>query len=226
MAKAAKKPAKAKARAKSRPKSGPKSRMRSGAGAKTQVVDAAGALRAALLKLVETQGWRDLSLADIAAEAEMPIAEAHAIYPSKAAILVGLVRELDEEILGALEAEPLDGSAKDRLFDLMMRRFDALNRHRGAYLALIRELPTTPIEFGCMTGQVRRSLGLMLETAGLSASGLKGLLRVNGLMAIYASALRVWARDDSADLAKTMAELDKRLGQAERLSGMLHRRAA
>jgi ubiquinone biosynthesis protein COQ9 len=218
MAKAAKKPAKAKARA----KTGSKSR----AGAKTRVVDAAGALRGALLKLVETQGWRDLSLAEIAAEAGLPIAEAHAIYPSKAAILVGLVRELDEEILGSLAAEPLDGSAKDQLFDLLMRRFDALNRHRGAYLALIRELPTTPIEFGCMTGQVRRSLGLMLETAGLSASGLKGLVRVNGLMAIYASALRVWPRDDSADLAKTMAELDKRLGQAERLSGMLHRRAA
>ena len=71
----------------------------------------------------------------------------------------------------------------------MMRRFDALNRHRGGYLVLVRELPATPLEFGCMTGQVRRSLGLMLETAGLSASGLKGVLRLNGLMAIYAAAL-------------------------------------
>jgi ubiquinone biosynthesis protein COQ9 len=208
MAKAAKKPAKAKTHSKKRP------------------ADPAAALRDALLKLAETQGWRDLSLADIAAEAGLPMAEAHAVYASKAAILTALGRELDQEILGGLEAEPLDGSAKDRLFDLMMRRFDALNQRRGGYVVLLRELPTTPLEFGCMLGQVRRSLGLMLETAGLSASGLKGALRLKGLMAIYAAALRAWMKDDAADLPKTMAELDKRLGQAERLSAMLHRRAA
>ena len=214
MAKAAKKPAKSKSRSKAKPR------------AKARPGDPAGALRAALLKLAETQGWRDLSLAEIAAEAGLPMAEAHAIYPSKSAILVALGRELDRDILAGLAAEPLDGSAKDRLFDLLMRRFDALNRHRVGYLVLARELPTTPVEFGCLTGQLRRSLGLMLETAGLSVSGLKGILRVNGLMAIYACALRVWTKDDGVDLPKTMAELDKRLGQAERLSGMLHRRAA
>lgn len=208
MAKAAKKPAKAKARRKAKP------------------ADPAAALRDALLKLAETQGWRDLSLAAIAREAGLSMADAHATYPSKAAILVALGRDLDREILASLQSEPLDGSAKDRLFDLMMRRFDALNRHRGGYLALVRELPTTPVEFGCLSGQIRRSLGLMLETAGLSASGLKGILRLNGLMVIYASALRVWTKDDAADLPKTMAELDKRLTQAERISGMLHRRAA
>jgi hypothetical protein len=60
----------------------------------------------------------------------------------------------------------------------------------------------------------------------VSASGLKGALRLKGLMAIYAMALRAWTKDDAVDLPKTMAELDKRLGQAERLSTMLHRRAA
>lgn len=218
MAKAAKKPAGVKSQAKSRSKARTH--------AKARPNDPALALRVALLKLAETQGWRDLSLAEIAAEAGLPIAEAHAIYPSKSAILMALGRTLDQEILAGLEAEPLDGSAKDRLFDLLMRRFDALNRHRGGYLVLARELPTTPIEFACLTGQLRRSLGLMLETAGLSASGLKGLLRLKGLMAIYGCALRTWTKDDGADLPKTMAELDKRLGQAERLSEMLHRRAA
>jgi len=64
----------------------------------------------------------------------------------------------------------------------------------------------------------------MLETSGISASGLKGALRLKGLLAVYMTGLRVFANDESDDLAKTMAEVDKRLGQAERLSEMLNRR--
>jgi hypothetical protein len=72
--------------------------------------------------------------------------------------------------------------------------------------------------------QLRRSLSLTLEAAGVSASGLKGALRLKGLLAIYVAGLRSFANDESEDLARTMAEIDKRLGQAERLSEMLHRR--
>jgi AcrR family transcriptional regulator len=177
-----------------------------------------------LLNLVATQGWRDLSYAEIAEEAGVPIAEAHRIYPSKAAILLGLSRALDERILSGLEADPLEGSAKDRLFDLLMRRFDVLKADAAAYRRLMRQLPATPPEFAAMLCRVRRSLALMLETAGVSASGLKGALRLKGLCAIYMAGLRAFANDESEDLAKTMAEIDKRLGQAERLSEMFNRR--
>jgi len=187
-------------------------------------IGAAAALRRALLALVEERGWLDLSFAEIAEKAEVPIGEAHGIYSSKAAILTGLTRAVDERVLSALDAEPLEGSVKDRLFDLLMRRFDILKRDRGAYRRLMRQLPATPAEFACLLCQLRRSMTLTLEAAGLSASGLKGALRLKGLFAIYMAGLRTFANDESEDLAKTMAELDKRLGQAARLSEMLHRR--
>jgi AcrR family transcriptional regulator len=188
--------------------------------------DSAAALRQALLDLVETQGWRDLSFADIAEQAGVPIADAHRIYSSKAAILLALSRALDERILSSLESDPLEGSAKDRLFDLLMRRFDVLKGDGAAYRRLMRQLPATPGEFAALMCQLRRSLALMLETAGISASGLKGALRLKGLTAIYFAGLRAFSADESEDLAKTMAEVDKRLGQAERLSEMLGRRRA
>jgi len=187
-------------------------------------MSAAAALRRALLALVEERGWPDLSFAEIAEEAGVPIAEAHGIYSSKAAILTGLTRAVDERVLSAIDAEPLEGSAKDRLFDLLMRRFDVLKRDRGAYRRLMRQLPATPAEFACLLCQLRRSMTLTLEAAGLSASGLKGALRRKGLLAIYMAGLRAFANDESEDLAKTMAEVDKRLGQAARLSEMLNRR--
>lgn len=195
-----------------------KTTPRSGAG------EPAAALRQALLQRVETQGWLDLSFAEIAEQAGVPIAEAHRIYPSKTAILLGLTRAVDERILNGLVAEPLEGSPKDRLFDLLMRRFDVLKADRGAYRRLMRQLPGTPGAFAALLCQLRRSLALTLETAGISASGLKGALRLKGLLAIYLTGLRAFATDESEDLAKTMAEIDKRLGQAERLSEFVQRR--
>jgi ubiquinone biosynthesis protein COQ9 len=186
--------------------------------------DAAASLRRALLALVETQGWTDLSFAEITEQAGVPIAEAHRLYPNKTAVLLGLTRAIDERILSGLQTDPLEGSAKDRLFDIVMRRFDLLKADRNAYRRLMRQLPATPNAFAALLCQLRRSLALTMEAAGISASGLKGALRLKGLLAIYIAGLRAFANDESEDLSKTMAEIDKRLGQAERLSEMLERR--
>lgn len=184
------------------------------------------ALREALLRLTAAGGWRDLSYAEIAQEASLSLSAAYQAYPSKAAILMGIGRDIDARIFAGLDRDPLDGSPKDRLFDLLMRRFDALNRHREAFAALAKDLPRTPGEGLALLCQLRSSLARMLEAAGISASGLRGALRIEGLGAIYAAALRVWFKDDSSDLSKTMAELDKRLSQAERWVGMTRRKTA
>ena len=186
--------------------------------------DGAAALRQALLDLVEERGWLDLSFADIVEKAGLSIAEAHGIYRSKTAILLAITRDIDERVFAGIDSAPLEGSVKDRLFDLLMRRFDILKADQGAYRRLMRQLPATPAEAAAMLCRLRRSLAMMLEAAGVSASGLRGALRVEGLGLIYAAGLRAFAGDDSEDLSKTMAEIDKRLGQAERLSGVLHRR--
>jgi ubiquinone biosynthesis protein COQ9 len=217
MAKSARKTAKA---------AKPKAARRPRVNGKSPPGDAKAALRESLLRMVAAGGWRDLSYADIAKDAGLSLAAAYQAYPSKAAILTGIGRDIDARLFASLEEDPLDGSAKDRLFDLVMRRFDAISEHREAYAALAWELPRTPIEASCVLFQLRRSLANMLEAAGLSASGLRGALRIEGLGAIYAAALRVWLKDDSADLSKTMAELDKRLGQIERCINMTRRKAA
>jgi len=201
-----------------------RSNARSNGHGRTAATDPAAALRQALLELVEERGWIDLSMADIAEHAGVSLADAHRAYRSKAAILAGLTKALDERLIEGLDADPLEGSAKDRLFDLLMRRFDILKSDRAAYRRLMRQLPATPGEFAALLCRLRRSLSLMLEAAGLSASGLKGELRLQGLGAVYTAGLRAFANDESEDLSKTMAEIDKRLGQAERLSDMVSRR--
>ncbi|TDQ82438.1 TetR family transcriptional regulator [Dongia mobilis] len=216
MAKAARKPASKGPRSRAKSESRPGRRANARSGGRSAAAPAE-ALQDALLDLCAKNGWCDLSLADIAEAAGLDLATAHAIYASKADLLVGLTRATDAAILASLTGDPLEGTPRDRLFDLLMRRFDRLQAHRAGYLTLLHELPQTPLEAAALACQMRRSLRLMLESAGISAAGLKGALRLNGLLAIHLAALRVWAGDDSADLARTMAEIDRRLGQAERL---------
>ena len=51
----------------------------------------------------------------------------------------------------------------------------------------------------------------------LSAGGLRGALRIKALGLVYLATLRVWLRDDSPDMAPTMAALDRHL---RRLDGL------
>lgn len=220
MAKSARKTAKA------QPKSARPPRPQANAAPRGAPGDTKAALREALLRMVAAGGWRNLSYAEIAKDAGLGMAAAYQAYPSKGAILNGISHDIDARLFASLEEDPLDGTAKDRLFDLLMRRFDALNEHREAYAALAWELPRTPLEASCLALHLRRSIANMLEAAGISASGLRGAFRIEGLGAIYACALRVWLKDDTADLSKTMAELDKRLAQAERCINMTQRKSS
>jgi AcrR family transcriptional regulator len=165
-----------------------------------------------------------LSLADIAAEAGLPILGVYRLYSSKPAILCAFFRRVDEAVLAApLDSEP-DERPRDRVFDLLMRRFDALTPYRAALEVLGRELPTDPLAALAAGAGLLRSMRWMLEAAGISGEGLGGVLAVKLTAAAYLATLRVWLRDESPDLAPTMAALDRRLRGIERWYGIGRRR--
>ncbi|SMF46122.1 transcriptional regulator, TetR family [Tistlia consotensis] len=177
----------------------------------------------AALKLAAERGWRALGLADIAEAAGLSLAELHPRLGSKQALLDAFARRVDAEVLA--EAAPDAGeSARDRLFDVLMRRFDALQPHRLALGNILQDQLRAPGEALCSLAQLGRSMAWMLAAAGIPSEGLAGLLRVKGLAAIYLATLRVFLRDDSADLSKTMAALDGYLRRVEWLAGRLQRR--
>ncbi len=161
--------------------------------------------------------WRDLSLAEIAEAAGLPVAKVHAVFPSKQAILNAFARRVDAAVLAESGADQLEDSARDRLFDVLMRRFDALDPHKEAVGHILLDQACDPPAAVCSLLQLRRSMALMLEAAGLSSTGLRGIARIKGLSLVYLLTLRNWLRDDSPDKARTMAALDRRLGRVEAL---------
>src|SRR6478735_6889706 len=95
----------------------------------------------AALALTARDGWRGLSMAAIAAEAGLPILNLYRAFSSKTAILCAFFRRIDEAVLAAPVEAEIDERPRDRVFDLLMRRFDALQPYRGAIEVLGRELP-------------------------------------------------------------------------------------
>jgi AcrR family transcriptional regulator len=186
------------------------------ASAKDRLVDAA-------LSLAARQGWRGTGLAEIAAEAGLSLVETYDAAPSKLALLAAFHRRIDRAAL-AETGDPA-APARDRLFDVLMRRFDALAPHRAALRSILRDSRGDP---GALLGAAAlvHSMGWMLEAAGVSAAGLYGGFRAHLLSGIYLLVLRVFLDDDSTDLAKTMAALDRRLRRSETLLGLGDRREA
>ncbi|QMW23960.1 hypothetical protein [Sandaracinobacteroides saxicola] len=112
----------------------------------------------------------------------------------------------------ALAAGAGAGSARDRLFDGMMAGFDAVQADRAAALALWHA--RDPALAASIVGRAGRGLRRLARAAGV-AEGLDLPLRLAVLGGVAARALRVWASDESADMAAVMASLDGDLARVE-----------
>lgn len=166
----------------------------------------------AMLALAERQGLAETGLSDIAREAGASLAELYRLAGSKAELIAAFLRRTD---LAVLEEPPEEAeSARERLFELLMRRFEILAPHREALRVLVREARRHPDFYLPLAPAALRSARMMLEAARLSSEGLRGLMRLRALVSLYTRVVPVWLDDDPSDLAKTMAALDRGLRES------------
>ncbi len=174
------------------------------------------AVASAAMGLAAEKGWRHVGLLDVAHTAGIPLSRFHHRFRGRADLLAAVSRVADETVLaGDIAADPTE-SARDRLFDVMMRRFDALRPFRDGLRSVVRDLPADPataLAFSCAFG---RSMAWMLRAAGIDPDQRGGTALVAGLGTVHARVMRVFLNDDTADLSRTMAALDNALRGAER----------
>ena len=176
------------------------------------------------LELAAARGWQDVTLADIARAAGVSLARLYQLYPGKSAILAAYMRRVDAAVLSGETPFEAEESPRDRLFEILMQRFDVLARDRAAVAGILRDLPRDPPAALAALPTLARSMAWMLEAANIPSDGVAGRLRAQGLAAIWLSTLRVWVDDDSPDMARTMAALDRNLRRAEGLARLLRPR--
>jgi len=178
----------------------------------------------AFLRLIGEKTFDTVSLREVAESAGMGVAELYRLYPDKISLAAAFMARIDAEVLAGTprQSDP-EETARDRLFDAMMRRYDALRPYRDALRALRRAGTRDPLVALAMGPALRRSMAAMLESASLASDGVPGALRQSGLLAIHYAVSRVFDHDDSTDLSKTMAALDSRLKMAEKWSQLFEK---
>lgn len=174
----------------------------------------------AALALAAERDWGAIGMGDIARRAKLRLADLREVVDDKADIIAAYHRRLDRRLLEAFDGG-VSEAPRDALFDIVMERFDILNEDRAAIVSIINSYRTDPKEVVISFPHLGRSMTWMLEAAGIETGGVKGAARVAGLGIIYLAVLRVWKDDDSADMGKTMAALDRYLDRGESIINTL-----
>lgn len=177
----------------------------------------------AALDIAAAQGWEAVTLAAAAKKAGVPEEDVRGLVKDRDGFPSVWGRMIDRratEGATGMSGDP-SLSVRDRLFDLLMARFDVLNERRAGFLAVLRALKGDPRLAAACLPSLYRSMGVMLDAAGAEAGGAAGAVKAAGLAAVHLKTLRAWAEDGSPDMAATMAALDGNLGMAERWAARL-----
>jgi AcrR family transcriptional regulator len=174
-------------------------------------------LHAALWQMVARHGWAGLTMGRLAAESGLSLSELRRRFPDRLALLRWHLAEVDRAVLdGTVPGQ--GGSPRDRVFDALMRRLDAMQPHRAGILRLLEDIRRDPLLSLALAPTMAQGMGWMLEAAELDPNGPAGLLRLNGLLGVWVATLRAWEKDETVDLGPTMAALDRALDRAEQIA--------
>ncbi len=175
----------------------------------------------ALLALAAEMRWDEITLSMIAAKADVSLADLRDHYPSKGAIIGGLAKRIDRIVLDGSGGDMLGEPARERVLDIMMRRLDALAPYKAGLREISRAASRDPLMLAALNQLALNSWRYMLAAADIETEDELGIVRIQGAAVVFARTLDTWFEDDGEDLARTMARLDKELGQGEKIMGRL-----
>ena len=121
-----------------------------------------------------------------------------------------------------ISSDMAEEPARERLFDVLMRRLEILAPHREAVRSLLRSARRNPPLALALNGLAR-------ALAAMDADGRRDRRRRPARHAARAGAgaccsprcCDTWIRDDDPGLARTMAALDRALARGQRFAGLL-----
>ena len=170
-----------------------------------------GRIVAAALRLAAERPWADVTMRDIAEAAGTGLVDMRREFPTKGAIIAAFMRAADDAVLARSPKPAVDQPARDRIFDVIMTRFDVLAPYKAGLKSIADNHPMD----SSVLKKAWASQAWMLHAAGVPTDGPLGSMRVMGLGSVYASVASTWLEDSDPGLARTMAALDRRLKRGE-----------
>lgn len=171
----------------------------------------------AALDLAAERGWRAVTAGEVASRSGIDAGVLGGFGPFRPRLLARLVERVDRGMREGLDEDATDPAlpVRDRLFEALMARLDALSANRAGMLAVLRGVPLDPTSALAAMPLLARSMAGTLAAVGESARPPCGPLKVKGLALVWLATLRAWTGDDSPDMAASMKALDSALARAE-----------
>jgi len=170
-----------------------------------RVVDAA-------LSLATRRDYGDVTLSDIAHEANISLAELRDLFPSKGAIIGGFLRRIDRQILqeqnGTHHAEPM----RERLYEVLKHRLIALEPYRESIISIKNWVARDPLMQTALNREVINSMRFMLEAADMESDGTLGAVKLQGLVFVWWRVINVWLE---SGLDEALRQLNLQLSRGE-----------
>lgn len=175
----------------------------------------------AALTLAATRPWSDIALQDIAREAEVSLNDFYGHIDKNT-----LVHELEAWADKAMSADTPEAgeTPRERLFDVIMHRFEKMEAHRAGVLSMLKGRGASPDQIASRLAARRRTSKWALAAAGLDIGDTLTLAAQRlGLIQIISQTERAWRHDENGDFARTMATLDAELVTLEERLDQLKR---
>ena len=165
------------------------------------------------LKLAETEKWSAITLAAIADEAGLSLQDFHG-HADKDMLSASVERIFDAGMSeGSFDS---DETARTRLFDVIMMRFETMEAVRDGAMSFLRWRDRSIDGFGLRLKNRAATAKWALACAGLDgATKIPRGVQVAAVGWAIAQAERAWRQETSADLSRTMAALDAELIKLE-----------
>jgi AcrR family transcriptional regulator len=175
----------------------------------------------ALVTLLAEHPIEEIGLAEVAGRAGLKLSQLRAEFGSVLSIYAAHIKDIDRIVLAGGDADVAEEPPRERLFDVLMRRIEALAPYKEAVRSVMHSARRNPGLALTLNAIAVRSQSWMLEAAGIGAHGPRGKLRAQGAALLFARAMSVWVDDDEEGLDRTMAALDRGLASAERWDGFI-----
>ena len=111
--------------------------------------------------------FEQIGLAEIAGRAGLSLSELRAEFGSTLAILAAHIKDIDRAVLDGGDADMAEEPARERLFDVLMRRLEALAPYKEAVRSLLRSARRNPGLAIALNGMAVRSQQWMLTAANI-----------------------------------------------------------
>ena len=166
--------------------------------------------------LIKDIGWEAFSIEKLSVKENIPLNDLKVYFKCKYSIVDRFSKMIDKKIESKLRIQDFNNSSKkDILFELIMMRFDEMEEFKSSLARVLDASKNKPLLISIITKNVLNTMDFFLELSNSYNNYAFDVLKKNFLFLIYSITFKTWLSDNTEELSKTMAELDRLLSTAE-----------